>query len=292
MQFESKDDFQTIYNQLHAYIQKLNQLGIKVDMNTQQDQTIIVDYKDNLTVFYDSFHPYLVSLLTNHVIATCEEKWLSEILKNMFYYEDEVEIKEIVGIARSILEGDREDIPALQPFFARTSYIYEAFAKGIDHETTFYYDPFLTFRLKHYGEMLIDCVELAIDEYLLEQEYQNLVENFRYFIRSRENRFDTIYLVHQEERFVFYNKNFEKITKETKQLYLEEQLLFEEEMDINEMVITPLVSFNPKEVVVYTNEDDVGVIYTIRTIFEERVKILPLDQFFSHFTNQMMSDAE
>lgn len=268
----------------------MNELGMKVDIKTEDEKIIFIDYKDDLTAFYSSFHPILVSILTNHVIATREVNSLKDILRNIFLYKDEDEMEQIIGIARSILEGDRDDIPSLRPYYERASYIYDAFAKGIDTETTLYYEPFLTFRLKDYAEMLIDCVEIAIDEYVLEQEYQNLVENFRYYIKSQEKRMDKIFLVHQKDRFIFYDGSFEKITKEKKRDYLVKHLLFEHDLDINDMVITPLVSFNPKEVIVYTNEEDHNVIYTIQTIFEERVKILTIADFYEHFTNTLASE--
>lgn len=257
----------------------MNQFGIKVYVSSEKNEKIFIDYQKDLVNFYESLHPLLVSILTNHVIATCEEKWLYDIIREVFYYQDQEEIEQIIAIARSILEGDRKDIPSLKPFFERSRYIYEAFAKGIDDNTTFYYDPFLTFRLKHYGELLINCVEMAIDEYLLEQEYQNLIDSFRKYIHSTEHRVSKIFLVHQNKQFDFYNDRFEKLSNEAKQQYLKKELIFEEDVPISEMVISPLVSLNPQEIIIFTDSQEDGVIYSIQTIFEERVKVMPLHDF-------------
>lgn len=283
IQFESREDFLAIYEEIQTFLHKTKNLGENVLMKVEDDKNIILDFQENLPFFYNDFHPFLAAALTKHIIETCEEKWLFHILKNIFYYEDEEEMKQIIAIARSILEGDRDDLPSLKPLFARYEHIYQAIAEGIDHETTFYYEPFLTFRLKAYGEMLIDCVEMAIDEYLLEQEYQNLVAHFRHYIHTEKNRTEKIQLVHQKNTFIFLDEHFRLITDEMKRAYLVPYLVFEEQLEINEMVITPLVCFNPKEVVIYTEEEENGVIYTIQTIFEERVRIYPFRQFADHF---------
>lgn len=286
IQFEDVEDFNTVYIQLERHIMKMNELGLQVSMN-YHEETIYIDYQDSAVSFYDSFHPLLASVLTNHVINTCEEKWLLDIIGEIFYYEDEEEMKQILEIALSILAGDRNDIPSLKPFFERSGFIYQAFANGIDENTEFYYDPFLTFRLKEYGEMLIDCVEVAIDEYLLEQEYQNIVDSLRGFIHTQTPRYQTVHLVQQENRFIFYNEKFEMIDKQEKELYIEQSLIFEGEMDLDEMVISPVVSMNPKQVIIYSDDEDNNVIYTIQTIFEERAKLLSLTSFRKHFIKNL-----
>lgn len=269
-----------IFKQLEGYIRKYEELGLDVRIDQEKNETICIHYEDKGVDFYDSFHPLLVSVLTNHVIATKEEEWLLDIIENIFYFTDPVEQNQILTIARSILEGDREDIPSLKSFFQRESFIYQAFAKGIDPETTFYYEPFLVFRLREYGEMLIDCVEIAIDEYFLEQEYQSLVEGLRFYLKTMPKRMEVVHLVY-DKGFAFYNKHYRLISRDEKNYYLDKEVVFEGDLDIDEMVISPLVSINPEMVYIYirNKESDHSVVHTLQTIFEERVRILPLSAF-------------
>ncbi|MDE5412351.1 putative sporulation protein YtxC [Alkalihalobacterium chitinilyticum] len=281
IQFESQQDCQQVYNQLTRYMSKYTQLGLQVTLDIEEgeeDTTIYIQYEDDEINFYDSFHPLLASVLSQHVIETKEEDWLLEIIEHMFYFNDPEEQEQILSLACEIINGDREDIPAIHCFYERENYLYEAFAKGIDKHTTFYYEPFLTFRLKDYGEILIDCVEIAIDEYLLEQEYQNIVESLRYYLKTAPKKMKELHLVHDGE-FSFYDGAFKEISREEKELFLEEALVFEGDLDIDEMVVSPLVSINPETLHIYTDDVDQGIIYTLQTIFQERAVIYPLGVF-------------
>ncbi|UOE93400.1 putative sporulation protein YtxC [Alkalihalobacillus sp. LMS39] len=270
--FESQDDCQIIYSKLKRHMELFEQLGGVGTISCEGLSKILIEYNDTSSSFYDSFHPLLVSIFTNHVIDTKEEEWLCEIIETLFYFSDHEEQKQISMIAKEILEGDREDIPSVSKFFNRDALLYKAFSRGFDRDTIFYYEPFLTFRLKEYGEMLIDCVEVAIDEYLLEQEYQNIVEGLRYYLQSVKPKRKVIHLVH-DQKFLFYNEQFQKMTRREKKRLLENDLVYEGEIDIDDMVVSPLVSMSPEQVHIYTDEIDNDVVLTIQTIFQERVSI-------------------
>ncbi|WP_216828892.1 putative sporulation protein YtxC [Alkalihalobacterium elongatum] len=281
IQFESQQDCQQVYNKLTRYMSKYTQLGLEVMLDIEEGEeaaTIFIHYEDKTIDFYDSFHPLLASVLSQHVIETKEEDWLLEIIEEMFHFKDPEEQEQILSLACEIINGDRDDIPTIHCFSERENFLYEAFAKGIDEHTVFYYEPFLTFRLKDYGEILIDCIEIAIDEYLLEQEYQNIVESLRYFIKTAAKNMKELHLVH-DGQFSFYNSSFKEISREEKEFFLESALVFEGELDIEEMVVSPLVSINPEILHIYTDDVDQGIIYTLQTIFQERVIIYPLGVF-------------
>lgn len=275
--FEAKQDCQQLYEKITYYFNHYNHIGLNGVVQTDEKEKITIAYEDEDS-FTNSFQPLLVSTLTQHIISTKEEHWMNEIIEKIFFFTDPEEKIQILAIARSILEGDRLDIPNITPFFQRDSYIYEAVSDNLEMGTTFYYDPFLTFRLKRYGEMLIDCVEIAIDEYLLEQEYQTIIENLRYFLRTESSKCEVVHVVYNGA-FTFYDKNYQKLSRNYISANLEEHLLFEGDLDIDEIVISPLVSLAPKFVHVYSNEEDHGVILTIQAIFEERVFVHSLATF-------------
>ncbi|WP_017726629.1 putative sporulation protein YtxC [Halalkalibacterium ligniniphilum] len=276
--FEEKSDCQQLFQQLSSYMKRYAKFGLKGHVQAEGSEMILVNYENEHVNFYDSFQPFLASVLTEYVIATKEEEWLLDIIETMFYFTDEEEQQQILTIARAILEGDRKDLPSLSPFFNRRAFVYEAFSKHIEEEMTFYYEPFITFRLREYGEMLIDCVEIAIDEYMMEQEYQNMVEDFRQYIRLKKPKRDKLILVH-DGTFTFYDEHACKISKEEILFHLQEDLVFEQGVAIEEMVISPLVCMLPETVKVFSNNNEHGVILTIQTIFQERMELYPLEKF-------------
>ncbi|MCM3715999.1 putative sporulation protein YtxC [Halalkalibacter oceani] len=282
--FEQTDDCKQLLDQLRTYIRNYAAYGLEGTVKREGETTILLNYENQFVNFYDSFHPLLVSVLTDYVISTKEEEWLLDIVETMFYFTAKEEQQEIITIARAILEGDRDDLPMMKTFFNRRAYIYEAFANHVEEETSFFYEPFLTFRLREYGEMLIDCVEMAIDEYMLEQEYQNMIADLRHYVKSHQPKFSCLHIVH-DQGFTLYDEHFRRLTREELLFHLNVELMFEEALEVEEMVVSPLVSLLPGRVYLFTDEPDDGVILTLQAIFEERLRLYPLRAYEPESTN-------
>ncbi|TSB48018.1 putative sporulation protein YtxC [Alkalicoccobacillus porphyridii] len=275
--FEEKLDCSKLYQELANYVQKYQPLGLGVDLELENEAVLYVKYEDVQVSFYDSFHPLLASVLTEFVVNSKEEEWLLTIIEQMFYFTDQDEQHQILSIAKAVLEGERSDLPDIQMFFNRKEFIYQAFAANIEEDTSFYYEPFLTFRLREYGELLIDCVEMAIDEYMLEQDYQNMLENCRQHLRKTTPKVNCLYIVH-EDTFTIYDQQFRELTKEEILYYLEEELVFEEGADLQDIMISPLVSMAPKTIHLFTDSPENGIVLSVQAIFEERLHIYPLKE--------------
>lgn len=275
--FEEAYDFEQLFHQLKTHLEKYAPFGLSGNVKAEGKDTILLNYEHEYINFYDSFHPLLASILTDYIISTKEDEWLLEIIETVFYFTNEEEKHQILTIAQSILEGDRDDLPAMKSFLNRRSYIYDEFAKHLTEEANFYFEAFLTFRLRDYCELLIDCVELAIDEYMFEQEYQNMIEEFRHYIRSHRSKYSIIHVV-CDEGYTFYDEHFRELTKEEIFFHLKQELVFEEGIGMEEMVLSPLVSMVPRIVHIFSDDPDDGVVLSIQAIFQERMKLFPLHE--------------
>ncbi|WNF36014.1 putative sporulation protein YtxC [Bacillaceae bacterium IKA-2] len=236
---------------------------------------IIIDENFN---FDEIIKPVIAEILKKHVIESKEEIWLLDIIDNIFFYDDREEQTEILAMAKSILSGERLDLPNVTKLFLTEQLIYSAFMDYLTRDSKFCYESFLTFRLKGYFDKLIDCVEMSIDEYQLEQEYQNLVESFRYYLKSRSPELTCVHLVIDEDYF-FYDEFFQLISGEKLASYLDMEIIFEIGVPTEEMVISPLVSIAPMEIHLYCDEIDNTVIHSIQNIFQERVKLYNKEEF-------------
>lgn len=254
--------FKIAKNQLHSFIRN----GV-VELSLASDR-LIIKVQDSFD-FDETVKPVLAEVLKKHVIKTREEKWLLDIICNMFYYEEPEEQLQILSMAKSILTGERQDIPNILNVFTAEKAVYDSFQQFLKRECHFCFDSFLTFRLKHYLDKLIDCVELAIDEYKLEQEYQNLVESFRYYIKQKQSKIDVVHLLFTD-RVLFFDQEKELIDVDE---YIDHDIVFEQEVPLHELIISPLVSISPKTIHLYSDDIDSGVIQTIQNIFLDRVKV-------------------
>ena len=269
--FQNKNDSLRFYNhflkcsnnQLDEHHILLNEDHhiIKISDKITADQTEIVQ-----NVFYE--------FITNMK----RDDWFRSILTNQFYYHDLEEQQQILEILHSILEGKREDLSV----FLKDLNEEEAVKTAINHifqeDVSFSFDSFIKFRLRSYLQQLERYVELAIDEYKLEQEYQMFVHMLRDFLSNREPKMDVLYLLFDEE-ITFYNQHLTEIKKGELTRMIDRKLLVNHPVYVDSTTIAPLLSLAPKTIFLYTKEAEAPLVRTIKNIFEERVIVKPIAAF-------------
>ena len=260
--------------QLHAFIKN----GV-VELTLASDR-LMINVEETFD-FDETIRPVMTEVLKTHVIETKEEIWLLDIISNIFFYSEVDEQLQIMQMAKSILSGERLDVPSATKLFDTDQIIHDAFSNFLTRDCKFCYESFLTFRLKIYMDKLIDCVELAIDEYQLEQEYQNLVESFRYYLKIQESKIQTVHVV-INHTFTFYDETRQLINEEKLEEALDREIIFEQGIPINEMAVSPLVSLAPKKIFLYCDDLENGVVQTIQNIFQERVTIQGTTHFLQN----------
>ncbi|MFK3958168.1 putative sporulation protein YtxC [Guptibacillus hwajinpoensis] len=262
--FTNKDDFQFVFDQLNKFIK----IG---------DSVIVNEEELSLSVAigpYDTKLCYQISqCIANCVSTFYEKRWMEQLLTSTYYYQDKDEIGEITSIARSIGDGDKEDYPGAHRYANRRDVLLQSTLSCIEQGGTILFDSFLRFRTGPYRALLNELIGEAIDEYKLEQEYQNFVEGLRILLRSRQPLQKKVVLVY-DKTYQLYDMNGSLLTGiEGKLEDLPVGLTIDE---IDSEILFPLLLLAPEEVCIYTDDSDEGLVQTIRNVFEERLS------FFSY----------
>ncbi|HET7578858.1 MAG TPA: putative sporulation protein YtxC [Bacillales bacterium] len=214
-------------------------------------------------------------ILAEHVMAMKEENMLLDLIESAFYFQDQDEQEQILVVAKSIIQGEKPELPGLKKAVSRHQVLSDAFYEFLADGLSFNYDSFIRFRLKPYRECLQHYVEMAIDEYKLEQEYQNFVENLRRLLKKREPLLETVHLVFNHE-FALYDRHYRRIKEHDLQDRLGPTYRFRWGLDIQPSVLVTLIGIAPKTIFLYTDNMDAGMIQTIQNVFLERLVICPV----------------
>lgn len=223
---------------------------------------------------FDTKMCYRISqCLARCVSITYEKRWMEQLLKSTYYFQDQDEIAEISGIARSIGDGNKDDIPGASRYSNRGELLLEAAISCIEQGGTISFDSFLRFRTGPYRTLLATLIGEAIDEYKLEQEYQNFVQALRLLLKSRESVTKRVILVF-DGNYCLYNTNGNALTfKEDLQSEdLPKGLSVD---DIDPEILLPLLVTAPEEIYLYTDHNEEGLAQTIQNVFEERLYFFP-----------------
>ncbi|WLR50175.1 putative sporulation protein YtxC [Bacillus tianshenii] len=220
-------------------------------------------------------HTWLIPIMRTFIVTTVENRWMQQMIRQMFYFTDEEEQEQILSIARSLLDGEKEDVIYQQRISKQRTHIdliEEALQNFLTPNISFSFESFLHFRLKEYQERLFVTVEAAIDEYKLEQEYQAFVEHLRHYLSEKPPLYWELHVVDEEEFQVFLPSG-SVIERERLLQLIDEELWRMNDLDAGASVIAPLISIAPARLYIYTNEPDRGVVRTLQNIFLERISI-------------------
>jgi putative sporulation protein YtxC len=254
--------FRSMCKEIDSELQLINQQCVKISPKTW-DISI-----EELVI------PGIVRFIVDHK----EHMIMLTIIKEIYYFQDEEEQQQILHIAQSIIEGERTDIPRLQHLLSRDVILKNALEQFLRPNLYFSFTSFQKFRLQEYMVRLREYVEAAIEEYKLEQEYQNFIQSLRDYLTAKDSVIGRISIVHDNGYFVYYPNN-RKVTDLELKNYIDHSFVNQHPMYIDNQLLGPIVSIAPNLISLYTNDPFDGMVQTIQNIFQEKVIIHSLDEF-------------
>lgn len=214
------------------------------------------------------------------ILVEKRDDWLRKIMSQLFHFTDPGEQQQIIEIVHSLLKGNRDE---LLPFLKGVE-VEENVTITIDDmltsNTSFSFDSFMKFRLRSFMANLERYVEVAIDEYKMEQEYQMFIQMLRDFIRNRQAKMEQLHLLFKDD-VRFHDRSLQEMSRTDISKLVDRKLLFNHPVYVDSVTIAPLLSIAPNKIFMYTNETENPLVRTIQNIFEERVQLFPYKAFFT-----------
>lgn len=215
----------------------------------------------------------LARYLSRYIIDRYEKKWLLEIIEKSFLYSDAEEKAAIVNIVGAIFSGEKNDVPEAELLPDRRRLIADSLEEVLNAYGVLSFTSMLTFRLTAYRENLRRVVEIAIDEYKLEQEYQVFIDKLRRIIHAYKPLCERIEVI-DGTPFRLYDDRQRPISniQSVRSFY---PLLKQWGIEAEPSMILSLIALAPRQVIVYTNRPEHGMMKTLARVFEDRVCFLP-----------------
>ena len=209
------------------------------------------------------------------IVATfIVERWEKDLLKSLLTSEyeglDEEAIDEICRRARSIL--DQGESSYLQVQQGRGESIYDRVVEYFQESNWLNIDGFIRFRLPDYLMELDQALEEAVDEFLMEKEYDEFVRLLRYFVEAQEPRVEKVHVILSPGGgFQLYDGENRSLNGE----YLEGFMVDMADGDLNyeDLLISALITISPRQVILHAVDKgrSHNTITTIKSVFGERV---------------------
>ena len=263
--FQDGQDAQRLFAELSKAPQPYGKL-------LYDDKTITVFFHESNVAHMRAL---FIPIFTSCIIRAFEARWLLSIISRTFFYENEEEQQQILQLAYSFIDGERHDYrPGKKTNMPREQLIAQSLHECL-HEGLFSFESLMTFRLKPYYDRLMHYVELAIEEYKLEQEYQSFVHMLREIVASRPPQMNALHVLYEHGSFQFFDERFVYLSPQQLKQWIDRRLMVSQPMYIDTSVLAPLVSIAPEKIWIYTDVTDVGMIQTIQNVFQERIELRP-----------------
>lgn len=271
--FQKDRDAQRLYGHITGQLQAVQLENEMIQFD--KDRKIIKISTNNMPK--TAFHTIKESVY-EFIAFKKRDDWFREILAERFFYTDPNEQEHILEIVYSVIEGSREDLVNFLNGPDEKRVVFQAIDEFFKGSISFSFDSFVVFRLKPFLDKLRNYIEVAIDEYKLEQEYQMFVQTLRDFLLGRPAQQQRIHLI-LDEKTIFYDQDFIEMKRNELIKGIDRKLLGNHPIYVDSVTIAPLLSMAPSRIYLYTNQPEEPLVRTISNIFEERVKISPLTAF-------------
>jgi putative sporulation protein YtxC len=232
--------------------------------------------KDNCSLADgQAFFRYFLADVIAELILNCWEKVLLwEIVRESYYYFSEDDKKVIVEHIMQYLsrrEGCLEQGPI--NYLRRKNKVLQKLLGFLHNNNHLVIDGFIKFRLKDYLSELRDASDKAVDDFLIEREYEEFIQLLKHFVEVQEPRTDLVHvLLKAEGGFKLFDAQMKVIRSD----YLEGFIidLVDREASCEDLLISALITVAPKKIIAHLRYND-NAFETIKSVFTSRVDKCP-----------------
>jgi putative sporulation protein YtxC len=206
------------------------------------------------------------------------DHWESVVLKDLivreFHYSDSQDITLIEGYCKQFLFYEAESLISSDEIRRRRlAKIADSVADYLREQTLLVLDGFIRFRLHDYVEEMREVVEYAVDEFVMDRQYQEFISLLKYFVYIQEAKIPAAHLVHKGgHEFLILNDKWEPIDTSTFDASFTLEVL-DKDINLEDMIVSTLITVSPQTIYIHTREPDQQVIHTITQIFENRASV-------------------
>lgn len=219
----------------------------------------------------------VAAVVSDVIVNRWEEVLLQEMIMAEYYYFTEEERKTILNYAARNLDkalGGAEN--AGDNKLNRQVKILQKLLDYLTMHNQLVVDGFIRFRLKDYMGELEESVERAVDDFIMEREYNEFINLLRYFVEIQEPRVDVVHITCSSEGFFnLWNKEKKLIENNGLEAFMEDEAF--KDINYEDMLVSALITLAPGQLVLHFPRDGRyhNTIDTLRNVFTDKVTLCP-----------------
>lgn len=209
--------------------------------------------------------------VAEYILAVKELPLLRDLIRKQKHV-DPADVGKIEAYCLQLLNGT-DDSGLHEARKRRCAKVRKVLVQYMEENTALHIDGFIRFRMEHYLKELREVVAYALDEYVLERQYQEFIGLLKYFVFIQETKVPLAHLVHKGgHEFTLLNEQWLPMDSPPMMDGMSVETI-DCDMEMEDMIVSTLIQVSPGHIVIHTREAESQVIKTIEQIFETRVHV-------------------
>ncbi|MBF8984189.1 putative sporulation protein YtxC [Lutibacter sp. B2] len=268
-----------IYDRLKEEVLSLKKEGIIVnqEIEKQKDMTVIyysIDemylQEDYLNYAKNKLKCSITNAISNVIIYNLEKNIVIKILQSQYDYFNGKERELILKHYQNIKNQEQDNAACIE---GKTQIFYSIMSYFKDYDSI-NVEGFIRFRLKNYLQKVEYTIDKAVEDFLMEKEYNEFIHLLRYFVDIQEPKIDVVnVLVNEDGKYYLYDDVNCLINNE----YIEELAseMIDKDIGHEDLLISSLITLAPKKINIHfaVNTCEKEIIETIKRVFVGRVEL-------------------
>jgi len=250
--------------------------------------SIICSIKDDIAAGIDQkefeiIRIHVSNALADFIIKEYEEKLISRIINTNYCYFNSHEKKDILELSLKTVQNDDKNLVNSLFQVHRRNVIVRRLIEYLENSDSIILEGFVNFRLKDYLRDLEEVVEKAIDDFLMEREYNEFIKLLKYFVDIQEPKFEVIHvLVGYDSKYVLLDEKHREITNECIREFVND--ISQGDINYDDLLVSSLITMAPKKVIIHSNGQfrNKELLETIKNVFTGKVVICSQCELCSH----------
>ncbi len=271
-----------VHERLKDELKVLSKQGINLDLNERvQGDLRFFDYSVSNHAFskfsyndiiYISKH-YVANAISDIIIDIMEKGLLRKCINSGYYYFNEDERHRIFECACKVLgiAGEQNNQSCVYRL-SRKARVLQKVLDYLENNSSIIISGFVRFRMKDYMTELEDATDRAVEEYLMEKEYNEFIKLLRYFVEIQEPKVDTVNIFkNPDSSYKLLDGYGAKIDNELLDDLADE--ILEKNINHDDLLISSLITIAPLRIVFHTGavNKDTEILDTIKKVFHNRI---------------------
>lgn len=223
---------------------------------------LIVHYKGSST---DSFFSLLALSLSGCICDIFENDIIKNIISCNYFYLTDVEQEIVFNNCINYIH----ECP-LDEAIAKKDALYISFFEYMIENKKMNIDGFINFRIKDYIKILDSIVDLSVNKFVIDREYNNFINLVKSYIDSKPCLYNKIHLIYNNDNSLLLDESLNII--ETNYNQFNSKYLSDISFSSNDYSLNALLCLLPKNIIIHSSSED-EFINTLKLIFTNRITI-------------------